>query len=147
MSMLKLKNNCLWEYPSQLRTDTYLAPTLWNSTPSSILAWRIPWTKEPGRQSLTWYSDWAHTHAVEDTNGAAKWYKNLLEKNLECVWQKRTNTYREGQKHQGICTSHGMKFPEGRCWWSSVRERPLQVSHQEVLKEEEEPELRSKSRA
>ena len=35
---------------------------------SSILAWKIPWTEEPGRlesvgsQSWTWLSDWAHTH-------------------------------------------------------------------------------------
>ena len=38
------------------------------ATHSSVLAWRIPWTEEPGRpqsmgsQSWTWLSDWAHTH-------------------------------------------------------------------------------------
>ena len=32
---------------------------------SSIFAWRIPWTEEPGGlQSLGW-SDWAHTHAKQ----------------------------------------------------------------------------------
>ena len=37
-------------------------------THSSILAWRIPWTEEPGRllsiglQSRTWLSDWACRH-------------------------------------------------------------------------------------
>ena len=40
------------------------------ATHSSILAWRIPWTQEPGGllgqsfpKSQTWLSNWAHTHA------------------------------------------------------------------------------------
>ena len=43
------------------------------ATHSSILAWRIPWTGEPGRlqsvgsQSQTRLSDWAHTHVHQWT--------------------------------------------------------------------------------
>ena len=38
------------------------------ATHSSILAWKVPWTEEPGRlqslgsQSWTWQSDWVHMH-------------------------------------------------------------------------------------
>ena len=41
------------------------------ATHSSILAWKIPWTKEPGelqsmglQKSQTRLSNWAHTHAL-----------------------------------------------------------------------------------
>ena len=38
------------------------------ATHSNILAWKVPWTEEPGRlqslgsQSWTWQSDWVHRH-------------------------------------------------------------------------------------
>ena len=50
---------------------------------SSILAWRIPWTEEPGwlqstgLQSWTWLSDQAHTYDLQPSA-----YKDLQHKNM-----------------------------------------------------------------
>ena len=36
------------------------------ATQSSILAWEIPWTEEPGQRSLVGYSAWGHKRVIHD---------------------------------------------------------------------------------
>ena len=36
------------------------------ATQSSILAWEIPWTEEPGQRSLVGYSPWGHKRVIHD---------------------------------------------------------------------------------
>ena len=36
------------------------------ATQSSIFAWEIPWTEEPGQRSLVGYSSWGHKRVIHD---------------------------------------------------------------------------------
>ena len=56
---------------------------------SSILAWRIPWTEEPGRlqsrgsQSQRWLSNWAHTKKIDLVDKQKNWkWQSRREQNL-----------------------------------------------------------------
>ena len=63
------------------------------ATHSSILAWRMSWTEEPGGlQSMSWTwvgCDWA-TNALEDISQDPalffKWYKGNLKANIAAIW-------------------------------------------------------------
>ena len=53
------------------------------ATHSSILAWRIPWTEEPGG-----YSPWGHTKldTTEQVNNNTPFYPEFLLKNQLLTW-------------------------------------------------------------
>ena len=54
------------------------------ATRSNILAWKVPWTEEPGRlqslgsQSWTWQSDWVHRHC---------WFLVMTPHSSTLVWK------------------------------------------------------------
>ena len=53
----KKKNPPAMQLPKRCRFNLWVRKIPWRkkmTTPSSILAWRIPWTEEPGRLQSLW---------------------------------------------------------------------------------------------
>ena len=102
------------------------------ATQSSILAWRIPWTEEPGRlpsmgsqKSQTHLRDnrgWKMENPEEPSNDStSKWHTSFF----TCISSARTRIMAvPNVKVTGTCKSH-LKWTRNRygchltCWWRS----------------------------
>ena len=97
-----------WEDPLEKGTATY----------SSILAWRIPWTEEPGRirsmgsQSQTWLSDFHFTSPISKVYQAGTYEtvccEGVISKILiRCIWEvgKPGRSLGSGLKQKVYCTT------------------------------------------
>ena len=54
--------------------------------PTSILAWKIPWTEEPGRLQ-SWLSDWACVHGIQAAMFIWRWQCEIWMTEFE--WNQR----------------------------------------------------------
>ena len=70
---------CQCRRHKRCRFNPWVRKILWRSTHFSILAWRIPWTEQPGglqsirsQNNLTLFGDWAHRHTFHCLNKAGQ---------------------------------------------------------------------------